>query len=147
MKPAPTRPSLRISKETFLTMRGVTGFERVKEQLGVYAARVAACLRTDLFLRKHRSRPGAEATDFHGVAPRSETRNQCCLKSRSSVGKKAPGRSNDRQLLKQMPQQQQPPVAVLLFATPKRFAQMTNTLHLTGASLRLLWLRLQHMSL
>ncbi len=61
MKPAPTRPSLRISKETFLTMRGVTGFERVKEQLGVYAARVAACLRTDLFLRKHRSRPGAEA--------------------------------------------------------------------------------------
>lgn len=59
----------------------------------------------------------------------------------------APGRSNDRQQLKQMPQQQQPLVAVLLFATLKRFARMTNTLHLTGASLGLLWLRLQHMSL
>jgi hypothetical protein len=46
-----------------------------------------------------------------------------------------------------MPQQQQPLVAVLLFATLKRFARMTNTLHLTGASLGLLWLRLQHMSL
>ena len=64
MKPAPTRPSLRISKETFLTMRGATGFERVREQFGVYAERVAACLRTDPFLRKHRSKMGAEAMQF-----------------------------------------------------------------------------------